>query len=527
MELPAAVRRAPLGTSRAVSSRYTSQTRRILIALAIAGIALLAFALRANGASRHAVFSDEAITLAYVSGWRLADIAPALDGWLEHRLGEVAAFTHPRPGAWAGSTVGALAAEDAQHPPLYYLIARGWRTLFGDDVGTLRALGVVLGLCFIAALGMLARETIGARAGLYAVALAAVSPVFVLYAQQLREYSLWTALIAGTTLALVRAMRTSARAWWLAYGAGLALALWTDTFSLLLPLAFLVIVWHDRASRRPFALATAAALVSWTPWAAVAATHWTIIAASGAPMDAAHLFAKLAFNVSTTVFDAEYGDVRWVPFLVLSLSVIALAFGAAVRARTRNRVGLALALCTIVSLVAIDLATGGHRSASTRALIPAYVGVILIVAALLGSLRGSRAIAASAVLFFGAFVSSLNATSAPVWWDSYASATTPAIAAVMRTSPTLPLIYEGPCASLLTLSIAAPSQTSVRCTSDASAANGAAFVLSPSGRFRADAERAGYQVREIVAARAPSGLVGTFRGAGASEDLDTLWVIHR
>lgn len=524
MDLPAVVHRVHIDTSRVASPA--------LLALAVAALVVLALALRANGAARHVVFSDEVITLAHVSGWSIAEIAPALDDGREHRLDELAAFTRTRAESGFGSTIRSLANEDAQQPPLYYLVARAWRAAFGDGVATLRALGPILGLVFVFAAALLAREATGTpSAGWYAAALAAVSPVFVLYTQQLGEYTLWTVLIAGTAIALVRASRSHAARWWFVYAIGLALAEWTDTFSLLLPIAFAAIVLRERGSLRAFALATAAAFAAWAPWLVVIISHSKIVAASGAwsaaPMDAMHLFAKVAFNVSTTVFDAEYGDLRWFPFLVLSLAVVVVAFVAAFRAHGRNTVGLALAILTIVPIVAIDLVTGGHRSASTRYLMPAYIGVVLVLASYLASLPRQRAIVAAAVVFFGAFASSLIGTSAPIWWDSYASATTPAIAAVLRTSPALPLISEGPCASLLTLAIAGPPQTPVRCRSSASAAIGAAFVITPSASFRAGAERAGHQVREIVAARAPSGLVGTFRGPGAADDLDTLWVMHR
>jgi hypothetical protein len=244
-------------------------------------------------------------------------------------------------------------------------------------------------------------------------------------------------------------------------------------------------------------------------------------------MDVSHLVAKLAFNLSTTVFDAEYGDARWFPFLALSAALVVAAFVAAVRHRGQNSVGLALAVLTIVPIVALDIIGGTHRSASTRYLMPAYVGTLLVVAWFLAWLPRRRAIAASMVLFSGALLSSLAGTTATVWWDSYASATTPSIASVLRVSRGITLLSEGPCASLLTLALAGPLDTPVRCLADVADVGSTALIIAPSPRFRSAAARAGYRMQEVVEARAPSGLVGTFRGAGAADDLDTLWLMRR
>lgn len=484
---------------------------------------LVALALREHGAGRRVVLSDEAITLVRASGWTTAEIGAALDDDRTHRLRDVAAFTQPRQGSAWTDTVRSLADEDAQHPPLYYLVERVWRGSFSD-----RSLGIVVGSLLVAAVFWLTAEAVpNRRAAWYAAALTAVSPVFVLYAQQMREYEMFALLTALSTATLIRAARTSSAAWWGIYASLMALALWCASFALLLPIAHAAVVLGRRDALRSFVIAVFVALASWAPWMVVIATHWRTVVAtnewSGTSLDPVHLLAKVFFNVSTTVFDAEYGDARWLPYLALSSVLVAVATLNALRVReNEGRAGLTLLLLTIVPILGVDLLFGAHRAASTRYLIPAYVGVLVLVGSLLARLSVTRGAIAGAILILGALISSLTATTAPAWWDNHGNATTPAIAAALRADRKT-LIFEGTCATLLPLALSAPSNTPVRCRAAASDAGREALVFSPSRKFRARAAAGGLRLVQLVHAAYPSTLVGSFRPAGGAEDLDTLW----
>jgi uncharacterized membrane protein len=498
-------------------------------AIALSALVLVALAIRGNGIGRRAVFSDETITLVRVSGWTTAAIGATLDDGRTHRLSEIAAFMRPRPDARWSETVRSLAIEDAQHPPLYYLILRVWRSAFDA-----RGLGVVLGSALVAAIFWLAAEAIpNRRARWYAAALTVVSPVFVVYAQQLREYEMFALLTALSTAAMLRALRTSSAAWWIAYGCSLAFALWCASFALLLPIAHAAIALARRGSRRPFAIAVCAALVSWIPWAAAIATHWSTVVAtnewSASEVDPVHLLAKVGFNLSTTVFDAEYGDERWLPYLALSCLLVAVATLYALRrgGEGESRIGLALLLLTVVPILGSDLLFGAHRAASTRYLIPAYVGIVVLLASLLARLPLRYGSIAGGILIAGGLISSLSATSATTWWDNHGNATTPAIAAALRADPETLLIIEGTCGTLLALAFTIPSNTPVRCRATPADVDRSAFVFSPSTGFRRRASADGLHLVNVVRSAYPSTLVDSFRGAGGTEDVDTLWRAHR
>src|SRR5207248_4961479 len=80
----------------------------------------------------------------------------------------------------------------------------------------------------------LCRELFGcSRTAWMAVALLAVSPFHVLYAQEAREYSLWTVAILLSSAALLRAARLQTRRTWWAYAASVALGLYSHTLFVL------------------------------------------------------------------------------------------------------------------------------------------------------------------------------------------------------------------------------------------------------------------------------------------------------
>jgi mannosyltransferase len=74
------------------------------------------------------------------------------------------------------------------HPPLYYLLLAGWARLFGDSVVALRGLTACFGALLVVATWQLASRLFGDRVGWLAGLWAALSPLGIAYAQELRMY---------------------------------------------------------------------------------------------------------------------------------------------------------------------------------------------------------------------------------------------------------------------------------------------------------------------------------------------------
>jgi len=114
-------------------------------------------------------------------------------------------------------TLQSLAIEDAQHPPLYYVLLRVWSERFGDSIAAIRSFSSLLSLLALPAVYWLSFELFALPlAAWLSVVLICVSPLHVLNAQEVREYGLWTATILLSSLLLLRAMRRPQRQTWIA-----------------------------------------------------------------------------------------------------------------------------------------------------------------------------------------------------------------------------------------------------------------------------------------------------------------------
>ncbi|MEN6408370.1 MAG: glycosyltransferase family 39 protein, partial [Anaerolineaceae bacterium] len=74
-------------------------------------------------------------------------------------------------------------------PPLYYFLLHFWM-MFSGSIGFIRLLNVFLSLMTIGLVYLFATELFGKNAALWAAALAAVSPLQIYHAQDVRMYAL-------------------------------------------------------------------------------------------------------------------------------------------------------------------------------------------------------------------------------------------------------------------------------------------------------------------------------------------------
>ena len=84
-------------------------------------------------------------------------------------------------------------------PPLYFAILAGWTKIFGLSEFSLRFPSLLFSLACIPVIYLFGKELFNKSAGLYAAAIAALSPFYLWYAQEARCYSLmlFLALLSG------------------------------------------------------------------------------------------------------------------------------------------------------------------------------------------------------------------------------------------------------------------------------------------------------------------------------------------
>lgn len=194
------------------------------VSLGILLIFVVAAFVRIYDLGERGLWVDEFFSLAGSAG-RYPDLAPLKLNEVMRGLPSYTDVDEGRP--WW--TIWPQMREET-HPPLYIILLRFWRELFGNGDVAAQAFSV---LCSLAALGLLwdtARRLWGHGVAMWAAVLMAVAWPQVHYAQEVRPYALLMALGTGAMNALVRIETESAaqrRRHWLlqAYLAAMLLAM--------------------------------------------------------------------------------------------------------------------------------------------------------------------------------------------------------------------------------------------------------------------------------------------------------------
>lgn len=304
-----------------------------------------------------------------------------------------------------------LAQDDPHHPPLYYFLAGIWGRIFSDDIVTLRMLSAIFSLLMFPGIFWFCRELFQSqRIAWTASALLAVSPFFVLYAQEAREYTLWFALILLSNAALIRAIRLTELkeetnstnhifiSWTLCTFIT-ALALYTSLATATVILSQAVfILFREKFRFNKITLMSAGALslgvVIFAPWAYALAMRWEAFQISMAwskmiIIPNSSLLSILALNISRIVIDfwPDYQGIEsFVAVGLASLFVLtAICFLIKYAPFKKGALVLFLIIVPISIVLVPDLVLGGIRSVSARYLAPSLIGILVAIAYLLGA----------------------------------------------------------------------------------------------------------------------------------------------
>lgn len=213
-------------------------TGRLVVALDLTAIGVVALAIRWLGLTRQSLWLDEAYSVFLSS----------------HQLSTIIGFT---------------AGSDA-HPPLYYILLHTWMVLFGSTPAAARGLSVVASVGATWALYAVARQIATRRIALLAATMMALSAFQVWYAQEARMY----ALVALTTLigfaGLARALRGGGLWSWVLFSVGMTSAFYLD-YSAMYGMVG-VVVWFLVVGRKrpgvslPFLLSVGGVVLAYLPW---------------------------------------------------------------------------------------------------------------------------------------------------------------------------------------------------------------------------------------------------------------------
>jgi uncharacterized membrane protein len=162
------------------------------------------------------------------------------------------------------------------HPPLYYLLLKGWAGLFGWSELALRSLSVLaLGGSLVIG-GLLVRRMFGVRTALVTLPFILFAPFLLRYGFEIRMYALASFIGIAATYVLVSAVEAKTKQqMWIRYGLYallVAVGVYTLYYTALLWIAHLVwLAWMTYREKKPmykapWLFALAASVLLFLPW---------------------------------------------------------------------------------------------------------------------------------------------------------------------------------------------------------------------------------------------------------------------
>jgi len=350
---------------------------------------------------------DEAFTSLRAGGFTVAEIVGEL---FQNRFvpaTQLQQFQQLKPESTIADTVRSLAVEDAQHPPLYFLLARKWMGMFGESRVASRSLAVLLSLLALPWMYGLGLELFGSGdVALLATTLLALSPLDLLFAQMARQYSLLAAIALASQVLFLRSLRQSTWRSWGFYGLICTLGWYTQPLFGLAVMAqgvYLALLslkrqfcprfdnwepWIDWRVWRQYLAAIAVSVLLYSPWLWVQMENFQYMAATTAwareRVGLLFLAKSGMLNFTALFLDLGFGfDHLWTYLLRLPI-LVAIAAALYTLCHRAPRFSGWFILTTIVVplllLLLADLIGGGRQSTVPRYLIPCFPGIQLGVA---------------------------------------------------------------------------------------------------------------------------------------------------
>ncbi len=408
-------------------------------------ILLLGILFRFVNLDQKPYWHDETYTSLRISGYTVAEAGQQLYTGQPMSRSELLKYQSISPAKGVLDTIQGLAKEEPQHPLLYYAIARLWTQFFGSTPSAIRSLSALISLAGLPLIYWLGWELFGSPAvGGMAVVLYAVSPLFVRFAQEGRQYGLWLVLIMLSSIALLRALRRKTHLSWGFYGLSVAVGLYCHLLSSLVILGhgFYVAAIPCGTAQpnarfrlthplKAYLLASLSGCLLFMPWLWITyCNRESLLTANWLkqPLPFCSLLRIWSFNLFHAFFTGgTNSDQFWVPLvlpliLLLGISIYGLC------QQTPQRVWLfVLVLMGAIALpfLLLDIMQGGRRTVSDRYLLPSYLGIYLAVAYLLATqmlqlcnstlqVKTGRAI--TGVLISGSILACAINAQALTWW---------------------------------------------------------------------------------------------------------------
>lgn len=359
--------------------------------LALMSVLILGIFFRFYHIDHKVYWYDETMTSLRISGATQPQFEDAAYGKERFSIGELReTYQYPDNGSTSADMWSAL-AQHPEHSPAYYVLARKWMQLWPNQVMSIRLLSVLISLLALPCMYWLVWELFRSpTASWIATALVAISPFHVLYAQEAREYALWTVTILLSSATLLWANRNPSPQRWLAYGMTAAFGLYVHPFSAFVSVShglYILITERFRLSRRSllYLMASLLSLILLIPWVVTIWPHAELFLSNTKSVNEPRSGGMVLFwllNLSRLFFDLNQGPSAINPIHYALLGLLLVSVWTLYRRATPNSFGFVVLLMGVTGLAILgpDVLLGGRRSSITRYAVPAYLGIQISIA---------------------------------------------------------------------------------------------------------------------------------------------------
>ncbi|MBN3878549.1 MULTISPECIES: glycosyltransferase family 39 protein [unclassified Nostoc] len=364
-------------------------------------------------------------------------------------------------------TIMSLAKQDSQHPPLYYIIARLWMEIFGNSVTAIRSLSACISLLAFPCVYWLCRELFNVPLSVpgVAIALMAISPIHLVYAQEAQEYILWLVTILLSSASLLRAIRLEDElaeerqkpdlfAIWSIYTITLVISLYTFIWSAFVAVAHGIYVmitakYKPTETVRSYLLASLVGFLAFMPWITVITGEFFQFLISAdkttAQSDLIPIFPFLLMQLSRIFFDIDLRYENSLGYFIALAFLTLVGYSIYFLCQSTNYKTWSFIITLIVvpalPLILPDLIVGSIRSSTEAYLIPSYLGIQVAVTYLLTTQLYNGSVSRRniwhiimALIIICGLISSKVSSQAETWWNKGMNYGNPQVAQIINQS---------------------------------------------------------------------------------------------
>lgn len=222
------------------------------------------------------------------------------------------------------------------HPPLFYVMLRGWLAIAGDSERSALVLVTFLGALIVPAVYFVGRELFSSKAAVAASVLVVFSPILTEYSAAVRPYSFLTLGVLASSFLLVRALHEWRTSMWAAYAFTAVVLIYTHNWSwLVLGAQFfiaLILIGRAKTRRRTLlfkgSVSAAFIIVLFAPWLSTLAYQagnagHAVLGLTGLSSHVQFIVFSLILVLQSTVLAVVGDDSRWILLLAILMSALA------------------------------------------------------------------------------------------------------------------------------------------------------------------------------------------------------------